>query len=84
MICAQVVDQGASAPQVFSPAASQPIDPSVCDAVILTGTDTQYLSFFQMPAAADLATAFVVGFTLVVGSYVFAWGAGAVVNMFRN
>jgi hypothetical protein len=83
MICAEFVDGAASAP-VVSAAASQPADVQTCAVVLLTGTDTTALSGFAFPAAVDMGQAWMVGFSLVVASYVMGWGVGVLLNMFRN
>ena len=84
MICAEVVDQGASAPVVFSPAASQPADVSTCSAVVLTGADTGALATFAFPSADDAGQAWSLGFVLVVSSYVIGWGPGAILRFFNS
>ena len=83
MICAEIVDVGASAP-VFSPAASQPADMSTCSVVVLTGTDTSALATYAFPTGDDAGAAWSLGFVLVVSAYLIGWAAGAVVGFIRK
>lgn len=78
MICADQVTVGGVS--TFSPSASQPAEMSGCYAVILTGTDTSALSIFAFPPAADLGQIWVIGFSMVLTSYLLAKAVGMVVN----
>jgi hypothetical protein len=82
MICAELVT--VSGVQVVSPAASQPADVSTCSAVVLVGSDTQQLQAFAFPSAPEAAAAWGLGFTVVFGTFLASWGAGAIVNMFNG
>lgn len=81
MICAEFVEASASGVVVLSPAASSPADVSSCAAVVLTGADSATLSALGFPSSTDAGIAWAWGFSLVVGSYCFAWAAGAILNM---
>lgn len=79
MICAEfVLSNGV---QFVAAAASQPADLSQCQAVVLTGQETGAMTLTAFPTEADAMTAFVWGFSLVLISYVTAWGCGAVINL---
>jgi hypothetical protein len=78
MICADLVT--VDGVQVIAPAASQPADLGTCAVVLVPGAELSALSGISFPSPADAATAWAWGFSLVVGSYVIAWAAGAVVN----
>ncbi|MEW6706475.1 MAG: hypothetical protein AB1430_16635 [Pseudomonadota bacterium] len=84
MICAEVIPASASAPATFSPVASQPLDMTACEAVILTGQDAGIAALFSFPSATDLGTAFGVGFTLVVSGYLIGWAVGSVLNFIER
>lgn len=83
MICAEFVSDAASAVSL-RPTAVQPADLSTCAAVVLTGTDSGALTTFAIPLPADAATAWALGFSLVVGSYIMGWACGAVVNFINS
>ena len=79
MICAAPDGSGAV---VVAPV--QPIDPSTCAVVLVTGSELSALTGVSFPAPADAAEVWAWGFSLVVISYMFAWGVGAVVNSIKN
>lgn len=82
MLCAEFVMTDAGA--VLRPTPVQPADVTGCPVVVMQGSDTALLSVFKTPTPTDFASAWVWGFSLVVGSFVIAWGAGAVVNFVNN
>lgn len=82
MICAEFVTTEAG--QVVRPTPIQPVDLSTCPVVLLSGADSGALSLFTFPTPADASAAWVWGFSLVVVSFLAAWGAGAVVNMIHR
>lgn len=66
--------------------ATQSLTPADCPGMVVI-TPAEYESLqvmYGFPTVSDFSTAFQWGFCLVVGSYMFAWGAGAVLNMFRG
>jgi hypothetical protein len=79
VICANATTTTDGIP-IFSPAASQPLDFSACDAVILTGADSGALAVYTFPAAVDAGTAWFISFSLVVFCYLAAKPVGMVVN----
>lgn len=80
MICGQFAPDGVTVQAVVPP----PADVTSCQLVLVQGADAGLLSAISFPTAADAATAWWWGFTLVVGAYLFAWGAGAVVNQIKR
>lgn len=83
MICAEFFTTEAGQ-VVLRPTATQPVDLSTCPVVLLSGADSGALSLFTFPTPTDASTAWVWGFSLVVVSFLAAWGAGAVVNMIHR
>ena len=78
MICAEVQSTGA-----IAQAATQPADMATCPVVLITGAELSAVTGIAFPAPADFAAAWGLGFSLVVGSYLIAWGAGAVLRFLR-
>ncbi len=83
MICAEFVTDAAG--QVtLRPTAVQPLDLSACQAVLATGADSGAISLFSYPSPDQAAAAWVLGFSLVIVSFVTAWGVGAVINLINR
>ena len=78
MICAEFVSGNLQA------SAIQPADLSTCAVVLVTGSELSALTGVMFPAPADASPVFAWGFSLVVVSYMFAWGCGAVLNFIRE
>lgn len=78
MICAEVQPSG-----VIAQAATQPADMATCPVVLITGAELSAVTGIAFPAPADFGAAWGLGFTLVVGSYLIAWGAGAVLRFIK-
>ena len=79
MICAGL-DQSGSVVAV----PTQPIDFSGCGVILVTGEEYASLTKIIAPSASDFATAWVWGFSLVVGTFLISWSVGCVVHMFRR
>lgn len=75
MICASIDSQGF----VLS-ASTQPADMSACSVVLVTGAELGSLTAFAVPTPSQFAAAWGWGFSLVVGTYVIAWGIGSVLR----
>lgn len=78
MICAQ-----ADASGVITSTPSQPADLATCGVVLITGSELSAVNGIAFPSPADFASAWGVGFTLVVGAYLIGWAAGAVLRFVR-
>lgn len=78
MICAEVNASGA-----IVQAGTQPADMATCPVVLITGAELSAVTGIAFPAPADFGAAWGLGFTLVVGSYLIAWGAGAVLRFIK-
>jgi len=78
MICADVSQAGA-----IVAAAVQPADLAGCAVVLITGQELSALTGVAFPSPADFGTVWGIGFSLVVGTFCMAWGAGAVLRMFK-
>jgi hypothetical protein len=56
-----------------------------CDGyVMVTSTEYGLLQAFQAPTTAQAAQFFAGGFSVIVFSYLVAWGYGCVLNMFES
>lgn len=80
MICAQFAPDGVTVVGVVP----QPADVTACQLVLVQGADSSLLSAISFPTTADAATAWWWGFSLVVLSYLFGFGVGAVVNFIKK
>lgn len=78
MICAEFKPIGG-----LSPTANQPADLATCPVILVTGSDLSAINGIAPPTPTDFGAAWGMGFTLVVGSYVVAWGIGAVLRFFK-
>lgn len=79
MICAAVSPTG-----VITAMPVQPADLSGCGVVLVTGSELSAVTGIAFPSPADFGTAWGMGFSLVVGTFIIAWGAGAVLRMFSR
>jgi fructose-specific phosphotransferase system IIC component len=79
VICAAPDSSGA-----IVAAAVQPADLSTCAVVLVTGSELSALTGVAFPAPADASEVWAWGFSLVVVSYMFAWGVGTVVNFIKT
>ena len=61
---------------------TQPIDLSGCAVVLVTGEEYASLTKIIVPTASDFAFYWSWGFSMVVVTFLVAWFAGKVVNMF--
>jgi hypothetical protein len=68
----------------LAPLSPQPADLSTCAVVLVTGSELSALSGVSFPAPADAGEVWAWGFSLVVVSYMFAWGTGAVINFIKE
>lgn len=82
MLCAELVATDAG--YVVRQSGAQPADPSGCALVLVEGGDVAALQLFKTPTATEFAVAWAWGFSLVVGVYVAAWAAGALLNSFKR
>lgn len=78
MICAQPDASG-----VVTSTATQPADMATCAVVLITGSELSAVNGIAFPSPTDFGTAWAFGFTLVVGSYLIGWAAGAVLRFVR-
>lgn len=84
MICAELAPIADSSASAVITAPTQPADLSECAVILITGQDYGALHTFTIPAPTDAATAWGLGFSLVVTSYLMAWGCGAVLNFIKR
>lgn len=78
MICAEFNTSGQLVATVV-----QPADLSTCATVLITGSELSAVTGISFPSPADFGAAWGAGFTLVVGSYLIGWAAGAVLRFVR-
>ncbi|WP_101488778.1 hypothetical protein [Variovorax sp. RO1] len=83
MICAQELPALADGTKPLAITAAQPADLSTCSYLLVSGSEIAIASGFTVPSPADFGTAWVWGFSLVVGTYMLSYGAGAVLRFFK-
>jgi hypothetical protein len=79
VICAEFDNAGYLVVSQF-----QPVDMAGCPVLLVTGQERDALMGFSFPSPADFSTAWAWGFSLVVGSYLIGWAAGAVLRFFNR
>jgi hypothetical protein len=79
VICAQPDAAG-----VITVTPTQPADLATCAMVLITGSELSAVTGIAFPSPADFGEVWAYGFTLVVGSYLIGWGAGAVLRFVRS
>jgi hypothetical protein len=84
VICAELAPIAESSASAVITAPTQPADLSECAVVLITGQDFSVLHSFTLPAPTDAMAAWGLGFSLVVTSYLAAWGCGAVLNFIKR
>ena len=83
MICAQALPALPDGSQPVGITPAQPSDLSTCSYLLVSGSEIAIARGFMVPTAADFGTAWFWGFSLVVGTFVISWGAGAVLRFIR-
>ena len=83
MICAQALPALPDGSQPVGITSAQPVDLSTCSYLLVSGSEIAIARGFTVPSPAEFGAAWAWGFSVVVGSYMLAWGVGAVLRFFR-